>query len=114
MVNRGNVSLGLFVVGEILELSGRDIVLSHEILRKGLGALHDGSLSRGTKSGNTNLSKVGFNTVNQRLLGTRNNQIDIVLLGKLNQLREIAAANINVLNLVQSIGGTTVAYTRVR
>lgn len=109
VVDLGNISLGLFVISKVFEFSSRNIVLGHEVLGESLGAFHDGGLLGRTKGGDANLSEGSLDTVNQRLLRTGNNQVDIGLQSKLDQLGEVTAANVDVLDLRKSAGSTTIA-----
>ncbi len=73
-----------------LEGGGGDVVLVHESLCKGLGALHLCSDGRGAKDGDADLAESEFDAIDEGLFGAGEAEVDLVLNGPGGDVAKVA------------------------
>ena len=102
-----DILLGCLSLSKYLVLGSRDIVLLHEILGKGLGALNLCCCLYRAKSLDTCCIKGIYSTISQWHLWAYYSQLNILLLSQLNQ--SIIICNGNTINALCQLSHTRVA-----
>jgi hypothetical protein len=90
------VCLCFVVIAEVLVCGSGYVVVLHKVLTEGLATFHTGSGLIGTETLDVRevLSKVVDNTGNKRGLGTRNQEVDVVVACELDQSGKVVGLDI--------------------